>query len=227
VVAAGLEDDHLPARLCERGCDHGPAGAGADHHHVGLERLAVLGHARLDRLGDLRRRRGRAGIAEHVPVRVAAGLRVRHAVGEEERHRDERLNPAGGLGRGERQVAQDLLARYLRRHARYPLRVDRVEQLAQAGAQLVVERRDHLLDGLGHAEVGGRPGPEAERVRLALDARDDGVAEQAQRRALRVRQAHASLLEDESLERTLYARRARVRTRICAVVAWPGHSDSP
>ena len=60
-----------------------------------------------------RRRRDRPRVAEGLPVRVLAGLGVRRAVVEEEGHADQRVDPAGRLGAGERDVAQDLLARRL------------------------------------------------------------------------------------------------------------------
>src|SRR5207253_5130776 len=60
-----------------------------------------------------------------------------------------------------------------------------VKELHQTAADhLVWDSGEQLLRTGVHAQVGGARPPQAARIRLVLDARDDRVADGAQRRAL-------------------------------------------
>jgi hypothetical protein len=88
--------------------------------------------------------------------------------------------------------------------------------VAESRAQLLVEAVDQLLDALVDADLGGCARPEATWVRIVIDTRHDRVAEQAKRRALRVRQAHAVSLLGVALGRHLSNCCARVQQSVGA-----------
>ena len=103
--------------------------------------------------GTSRRRRQRPRVAERPPVRVLTRLRVGRPIGEEEGHADQRPDPRGRVGGGERDVAKDLLARELGGDPPQPLLAERAQQLDQA-------RADGLVGDLGDQLGGGHVDPE-------------------------------------------------------------------
>ena len=174
-VAARLQHQHLEARRRERGGDHAAAGPRAHHHRVGLQScLVALGHDRHDRPLPRLGQAARPGIAEGGPERVHPGLRVGHAVGEEEAQLDEALSPGGGLGAERREVAQELLAR-----AGGGGQEAHLDQAVEKLLEALALHGGELLDRLGHclvgAQVAATPRPEAVRIGAAVDPRHDGV----------------------------------------------------
>ena len=113
------------------------------------------------------RRADRARIAERLPVGVAPEL-IGQAVVEEQREVDQALDPGGGLGAHEADVAHDLLARALGELGE-ALGVERIEQQAEAGHLLGRRRGEQLQCRVGHAEVACLTGKEAAGIGLAGD----------------------------------------------------------
>src|SRR3712207_9170771 len=83
----------------------------------------------------------------------------------------------------ERDVAQQLLARELRR-GREALAGEAVEQLAEARLVLLGHGRDDLREHLVDPDVRRLPGPVSGRIPRAFDRGDDRVAHRAVRKSV-------------------------------------------
>jgi hypothetical protein len=95
----------------------------------------------------------------------------------------ERTDAGGRLRRGQRDRAQDLLARGLRGSPHEAQRIEPVQQLHHPCLLVGGHRGDQLLDRTVDTLIGGRTRPEAVGVVLALDARHHRVAQRLQRRS--------------------------------------------
>jgi hypothetical protein len=106
---------------------------------------------------------------------------------QEQRHPGQRRDAGRGVRRGERDVVDQLLARELARGAVEPLRGEHVEELGEPAAHHLVGDALDELRGAGVDAERRRAGcPEALGVGIALDPRDDRVAERPQGAALAV-----------------------------------------
>ena len=179
-VPGRLHHADLQTGLGQRAGDHPATRSGADDAHVGLQlQLVVLRHDRLDRLGARRGRSCRSGVAEHLPIRVLAGLRVGGAVSDEEREADQCRHARRRLGARQRHVFQDLLARGLRQPRDAEL-LETVEQFHHPRELIFRQHREDLLDALVGAHVGRAAAPQTGRVGLTRNAGHDGVAHRPQ-----------------------------------------------